>query len=271
MRKILLFIISVLVIIVILTSVNIYFMDKVYPRRLIEAIDNNDMEEFTKILEKNGNIDNRPFLWGVDRVNYPPLHYACSEGKLDYVIKLVDVGADLNNKKSTNNKTPLMCALAYNNNEQKFEIVKYLVEHGADINIKDYNETALAWVLYSNGKRDQIKKEQEFEIVKYLIEHGGNIENASAIGHFVFDVSRKNNELILQYLIEEKKIDINLIDETTGNTCLIYAAKHGANDTVRYLLGKGASVEIRNKENKSAYDLAVENEYFEIAEILKKN
>ncbi len=170
MKKFLFYIIPMLSIIMILICVNIYFINRVYPRKLIEAIDNNDMEEFTKLLEEEGNIDNRPFLWGVDRVNYHPLHYACSEGKIENVIKLVDAGANLNNKKATNNKTPLMCALAYNNNEQKFAIVKYLVEHGADI------------------------------------------ENASAIGQFILEVSRKNNELILQYLIEERNVDLNLID-----------------------------------------------------------
>lgn len=268
-KKILILIIPILIIVLTTICISSYSTNRIYPQKLIEAIDNDDMDEFIKLLEKGGKIDNRPNIWGVDRINYPPLHYACKEGKLEYVIKLVDVGADVNNKKSTNNMTPLMCALAYNDNEQKFEIVKYLIEHGADVNIKDYSQTALTWVLYSGGKRDQSQKEQELEIVKYLIEHGATLDNVSVIGHFVFEVARCNNELLLEYLIEKKDININLQDEATGNTSLIFSARHGAYDAVKYLVSKGANITIKNNENKTAYDVALENNRTDIIELLK--
>ncbi len=60
-----------------------------------------------------------------------PLCNAILKGDLDAVKKFVEYGADVNEK--SNGLTPLMFAARYN----KIEILKYLLEKGADKDVKD--------------------------------------------------------------------------------------------------------------------------------------
>lgn len=60
-----------------------------------------------------------------------PLCTAIQKGELDFVKKLVEYGADVNER--SNGMTPLMVAARYN----KVDIIKYLLAHGAKPEIKD--------------------------------------------------------------------------------------------------------------------------------------
>ncbi|ORX85055.1 ankyrin, partial [Anaeromyces robustus] len=55
-----------------------------------------------------------------------PLIAACTKGNEKIVKYLIDHGADVN-KKNMNNRTPLIMAFEHGNKS----IIKYLVEHGA--------------------------------------------------------------------------------------------------------------------------------------------
>ena len=59
--------------------------------------------------------------------------YACKSGNLSIIKYLVDHGADVS-KMNYDGETPLFNARLSGNEA----IVKYLVDHGADINKKDY-------------------------------------------------------------------------------------------------------------------------------------
>lgn len=69
----------------------------------------------------------------IEFANYEntPLCSAIMKGDLDTVKKFVEYGSDVNEK--SNGLTPLMFAARYN----KVEIIKYLVEKGADKELKD--------------------------------------------------------------------------------------------------------------------------------------
>ncbi|NHM07901.1 ankyrin repeat domain-containing protein [Flavobacterium sp. CYK-4] len=60
-----------------------------------------------------------------------PLCVAIQKGEFDLVKKMVEYGADVNEK--SYGMTPLMVAARYN----KTEIIKYLLAHGADARVKD--------------------------------------------------------------------------------------------------------------------------------------
>jgi len=86
--------------------------------------------------------------------------YYAEKNNLKKIIELVDQGADVNEK--DNEFTALIAASNYGH----FEIVKYLVEHNADVNQQDkYESTALMFA--SRWKNCQI--------VKYLVKHGVDI------------------------------------------------------------------------------------------------
>lgn len=80
-----------------------------------------------------------------------PLCVAIQKGEFDFVKKLVEYGADVNEK--SYGMTPLMIAARYN----KVDIIKYLLAHGAKPEIKDdkgftaakYAELSMAHEAYA--------------------------------------------------------------------------------------------------------------------------
>lgn len=74
------------------------------------------------------------------------LNVAISKGDMATVKKLVEYGADVNEK--SNGMTPLMIAARYN----KVEIIKFLLANGAKLKTKDDNGfTALKYAELSNA------------------------------------------------------------------------------------------------------------------------
>jgi ankyrin repeat protein len=65
----------------------------------------------------------------VDVLCDPALHTAARHGYLEIVQYLIEHGADVN-LLSSSNYTPLYCAAE----SGELEVIKYLVQHGADVN-----------------------------------------------------------------------------------------------------------------------------------------
>ncbi|ORX40351.1 ankyrin [Piromyces finnis] len=135
-----------------------------------------------------------------DKDGYTFLHYACKKGCENIVKYLIDRGANVN-ATDMNNWTPLhyACEKGYEN------IVKYLIDKGADINIQ-------------------------------------NKDRCTPL-HFACD---RGNEEIVKYLIENEKIDVNSQDDN-GWTPLHHACYQGNEEIVKYLIEKGADVNTKSK------------------------
>ena len=83
-------------------------------------------------------------------------------GYTDIVKYLIDKGADLNIR-SKIGETVLMIACAV---PDRLEIVRYLVEKDANINIQDENGESALMKTFHTGN---------IEVIKYLIERGANV------------------------------------------------------------------------------------------------
>lgn len=78
--------------------------------------------------------------------NVSPFCLSIVKGDLDTVKKLIELGQDVNQK--SNGLTPAMYAAKYN----KIEILKYLVEKGAKLNLKsDVGFKAIKYAQLSNA------------------------------------------------------------------------------------------------------------------------
>ncbi|NUY82337.1 ankyrin repeat domain-containing protein [Flavobacterium sp. MAH-1] len=76
-----------------------------------------------------------------------PLCNAISKGEIEFVKKMVEYGADVNEK--SNGMTPLMVAARYN----QIEIAKFLLSKGASTKEKSENGfTALKWAEATGSK-----------------------------------------------------------------------------------------------------------------------
>ncbi len=109
--------------------------------------------------------------------------------------------------------------------------VMRLLGAGADPNgYKDSNEnTALLWVCYKNAAKAE-------EIAKILIRKGA---------------------------------DIHAVNNLEENTPLIYASSNGLKSVVSLLLSKGANAQHKNKEGKTALDVATELQQTDTIKLLK--
>ena len=156
------------------------------------------------------------------------LSTASLEGYFDIVKYLVENGVNVENIYN-----PLTKA-AENGH---LDIVKYLVENGADIHID--RDLPLAYATEND----------HYDVVKYLVEKGADVIRARAIE----SAASNGNFLILQYLVENSNADLSnvlskadpkfeivkyLVEKGSNITpqYLLFAASRGTVDAVKYLL-----------------------------------
>ena len=226
-------------------------------KNLIEVVKNNDINQVNYILN-SGNTD----IDAKNKYGETVLMKASIRGDLEMVEYLVNNEAyieniidalksnDTNransilkdgkagiNAKDKNGNTALMLASSYGH----LEIVKLLVESGADINAKnnDGDNSLMSFfnspIRYSpHSYSGEAAIAVKYEGVKYLLENGA---------------------------------DINSKDKY-GNTALMLASEFGRLEIVKLLVENGANINIKNKKCKTALDLAWKEE---IKEILRES
>lgn len=146
------------------------------------------------------------------------LWQAAYDGDLEGVKSAVTQGASINAK----GKGGFSALLAASRNGH-FEVVKYLVEHGAEVDGRDNfrDKTALLAAAFDG----------HYDIVKYLHEHGASI-NVQAVNGWtpLHDAAYIGNFEIVKYLVDEGA-DLSLKNErheTARET-----AERGQHDAVR--------------------------------------
>jgi len=202
----------------------------------------------------------------------------------------------------------------------KLEIVKYLIKQGIDINAKDENGLTVLFFAY---------KKKNLEIVKYLTklfdagykkslklnnflieneEHGTDINAKNEFGETIlFNACFEGDLDIVKYLVEEKKLDIDVKDKNglsplfsaVITACCFnekidivkYLVEHGADintksnkgetvlffcfynggfiELVKYFISKGLDINVRNNEGKTELWYAKQSKNKEIIEYLK--
>jgi len=203
-----------------------------------------------------------------DEKNRSLLIEECKKGNESKVKFLIDIGADVNfmcrdyyqynededddiDEYIRGENTPLITAILYN----KDAIAKYLVEHGADVNInpkfRDYCKVPL---IVAVSKRN-------LSMVKYLIEHGADVNSCFndtdctrdyCCYHYITPLIKaieKENESIVKYLIEHGA-DVNYFDTSIYNcytkgdefTPLSTACEVGNESIIKCLIEHGADV-----------------------------
>ncbi len=182
--------------------------------------------------------------------NATPLMMAAKNGNDWQLAKLISSGADLQ-ERDAEGWTALMYAVRY---QQDSNIVKTLIDNGALIRVRNtYNFTPLLIAsLYT----------QNPDILAMMLKDRNGAEeevfNAfilSIVSNEVTDDIRfEKNKLFL-----EKEVSINAFWK--GLTPLMYACKYSSTTAIiKQLLEYGANTSIRNKEGKTAFDSAQQNQ-----------
>ncbi|ADG72445.1 ankyrin repeat domain-containing protein [Brachyspira murdochii] len=206
----------------------------------IELVKNSKYYEIEKLLssEDSNNID-----------GYDELMNAISKGDMKALEKLIKDDTDLN--KQYDNITPLGLAAARNDKE----MVKFLVEKGADINLEDgYGYTPLIIAM----------KYRNIDLVKDIIDLKPDL-NA---------ICSATGDTPLTYLVREvwfgtdacyymikNGADVNKKNDN-GDTPLIVAVENvvGSYGMLGVIINMGADYNIKNNDGKTAMDIVIEED-----------
>jgi ankyrin repeat protein len=221
---------------------------------LIEAAKMNDSSKTRELLEGAAKPNYRNNVTGVTS-----LLAASYYGHAEIVELLVSYGADVNNvpwgltdqriaaSGISVNERGLLHAAAHGDTalitaiRKGFpEISRFLLDHGADVNVANRNGEIPAFVAADLGRSD---------IMGQLLANGA-------------DPNRS------QPLEDTDPLLINISREGSKNPLLIQATINGHDDTVEKLLAAGADVNIRDHEDRTALYWAVSQGFFNIVQAL---
>jgi len=155
-----------------------------------------------------------------------------------------------------NQKGITAIAMAVQNNSP--EIVSYLINKGASVDVTDSNGDNLAYFLiqsYSPQRLDGFNAKLEI-----LQQKGLKLTAPQKNGNTLYHLAVAKNNLALIQRIETFKIDVNS-KNNEGITALHKAAMISKDDTIlKYLVSIGAKKDITTNFKETAFDLAEENE-----------
>lgn len=149
------------------------------------------------------------------RGNNIALTNAALMGHLDIVKYLIEHGANIH----AHNDRAIQLASNYG----KLDVVKYLVEHGANVCVND--NYAVKWAAHSG----------HLSVVQYLVEHGADIH---ANQNYAIRFAAKHGDInMVKYLVSvQSKIPAGY------NYAAKMAKKHGHSEVLEYLISVGAQL-----------------------------
>jgi ankyrin repeat protein len=194
---------------------------------------------------------------------------AVKANDLAKVKSLIEPNSQLVHAKDTDGRRPLHWACE----GVHFEVLKFLVEKGADVNAQDKDGIAPLHTLTSRGHAEGIAlliankakvniknasgetplhyaaQSGRFAIVQQLIDHGAVATSISHSGYTPLLEAINANSLEITELLIAKGADINLVfrEEYYGDTPLSFAVRSGNLEMVKSLHLKGANIQYRTK------------------------
>lgn len=162
---------------------------------------------------------------------------------------------DVNQRDDDTGNPPLVVAVE----ENQIEIVRLLLNHGADVNCKDWTS--------KNTALDVAEQKGFKPIAEVLQQRGAKYSSGSS-----FHLAAKNGDIVSIEEMLSKKQDINEVDAGKGWTALHYAVNYGQKHLVEYLIVKGADVNKKDFLGKNnPIDVLSNVNRGEIVKLLNKN
>ena len=185
------------------------------PSDLMEVVRQKDFGYVQMFLRAGADVNGRCYITGTT-----VLHEAIKQGGDKTVIQaLVSAGVDINatSPKGGVNYTPVMLAIERGYNE----LVRILVDAGADLNISSGDCTALN--LAVRRSMFSLTCEIERECIRYLLRKGANPDDSSALGSAMYcDIEILDIILAARSLIttQRKKLDDLILQKAIGSASI---------------------------------------------------
>jgi uncharacterized protein len=217
-------------------------------------------------------------------------HAAVSARDMMSINAFLDAGINPNAQNATDGRTALINAAARGD----LEVVKVLVQRGADVNVKDkqgytalfhaieamYDDVAL--VLLSqpgldpnarglNGSTALLKYvwRDRKDAVEKLLEHRADVNAQDADGDAPLHGAAQNGNVEILNLLLDKGADPN-VKNKLGGTPLMWAAVFGNETAAERLLERGADASLKDADGMTALDWARKNKRDKAAAVLQR-
>ena len=143
--------------------------------------------------------------------------------------------------------TLLMVSIIYNND---INIIKYILEKGADVNIQDENgNTAFLYaaLYYQNP-----------DILDLLIKYGADKNAKNVLGANAAIIAVYNNNIDILNKIINMGIDINCQNKNGWTALMSAVLDFRPIEIIQLLINNGADINIQNKTGKTVIEIAKE-------------
>ena len=238
---------------------------------LIKAIGNVNMQDnygFTALMAavqsghmdtvaQSGHTDIVEMKADVDKQNkkdgFTSLRMAAKKGYLDIVKYLIEADADVNLQDKKGDLALIMAA-----NQGHIDTVRYLIEANASVNMQNEEGATALLLAAQNGHMD---------IVKCLIQLNSNVNMQSKDGYTALIVAaQKGNMDIVRYLIEANaKVDMQT---ENGLTALQRACQYGHLGAAEHLIKANADVDLKDEDGLTPLRLASQYKHAHIVRLL---
>ncbi|MEJ2406268.1 MAG: ankyrin repeat domain-containing protein [Candidatus Thiodiazotropha sp.] len=192
------------------------------------------------------------------------IHTSALDGDIGSVQDLVNKGADVEQKNSASGEyegfTPLMMAI--NNGHE--EVVRYLLDSGADVNASGKLGRTPLHLAAFNGM---------LELAQTLISQGANVNAKTVEGATPMHsaaIAIKNNVQVLQLLLANGA-DVNGGRDSEVGTPLVLSARYGDVEVAEILISNGADINAKNASGESALHISSQFGRLALANFLLRN
>ena len=183
--------------------------------------------------------------------------------EFDKAKELINNGADVNYQDESTGSTALMLACQYNFPD----MVSFLLEHGADLNLQADNGTTALMAAAGTSE----------DLFDLLLSKGADLkikagDGTTALTQACIGVISENVPLTVVQKLLDIGADPNEAPSSgyaDGYTGLMMAARNNQPELVKLLAGNGADINKKAKDGKSALDLAKEENNEEMVTLLK--
>ncbi|MEI6056192.1 MAG: ankyrin repeat domain-containing protein [Lentisphaerota bacterium] len=176
----------------------------------------------------------------------------CSRaGNIEAMKLFLQAGINVN---SNQNETPLTSTVRANN----YDATKFLLDHGADVNLASYWETPIGVASYNGFDK----------IAELLIKSGADVNTLAKDGMTPLTNAIITKRPTMVELLLNSGANPNYELPDTGETPLIIAARYGNNKIVELLVADGANLNSKDDGKMSALDWAITNKYWDCSATL---
>ncbi len=217
---------------------------------LIYAADKGYRKEVLRLLDLGADVN------GTLGNGITPLMYATQGGYLDIVKILVLNDADVN-KVPDNGITALTSAVLIDS----IEIAEFLIRNGADINQSDYDKVTPLMQAVANGN---------YLMTDMLLYYGADFTRKDVYGTDALMVASFLGLTDIVILLTEYVADVNSLDDRKC-TPMHLAVQNGFIEVVEILIENGADIETKDITGLTPLGVAIENDDLEMTRFLVTN